>query len=275
MTHVFDHPFLLHALLAGIPIAALTGLVGYFVVLRSQVFTGDALSHVAFTGALGALALGVDARLGLFAATVSVGLLLGLLGRAGRADDVVIGTVFAWVLGVGVLALSVYTASARAASDGAAGVRVLFGSVFGLSLGQARVAAVVAAGLLLVMVVVARPLLFSSLDEAVAGARGLPVTALGVGFLGLVGATAAEASQAVGALLLLGLLSAPGAAAIRLTTKPYRAMALSATLSVAAMVGGLLLSDLVPRLPPSFCIVGLAAAAYGTTLLVRRPLASG
>ena len=88
---LFAQPFMRHAFLAGVPIAALSGLVGYFVVLRSQVFTGDALSHVAFTGALGALAFGLDARLGLFVATVAVGVGLGLLGNRGRADDVVIG----------------------------------------------------------------------------------------------------------------------------------------------------------------------------------------
>jgi zinc/manganese transport system permease protein len=99
-------PFMRQAFLAGVPIAVIAGLVGYFVVLRSQVFTGDALSHVAFTGALGALALGIDVRLGLFVCTLAVGVGLGLLGNRGRADDVVIGTVFAWVLGLGVLALS-------------------------------------------------------------------------------------------------------------------------------------------------------------------------
>ena len=66
MTGMLSHDFMQHAFLAGIPIAALAGFVGYFMVVRSQVFTGDALSHVAFTGALGALAFGIDPRVGLF-----------------------------------------------------------------------------------------------------------------------------------------------------------------------------------------------------------------
>ncbi len=57
LSSVAAHPFLLHAFLAGVPISALSGSVGYLMVLRSQIFTGDALSHVAFTGAL-ALAVG-------------------------------------------------------------------------------------------------------------------------------------------------------------------------------------------------------------------------
>ncbi len=269
LSEVFAHPFMRHAFLAGVPVAVLAGVVGYFVVLRSQVFTGDALSHVAFTGALTALALGVDARVGLFAATVAVGMVLGLLGDRGRADDVVIGTVFAWVLGLGVLALSVYTASARASTNGAAGVNVLFGSIFGLSAARARTAALVAAGLILVVLLVARPLLFASIDEAVAAARGVPVRALGIGFLALVGATAAEATQVVGALLLLGLLAAPAGAAQRLTSRPYLALWLSAALSATAMVAGLSASYLLPRVPPSFAILAVATGIYAGAFLVR------
>src|SRR3954462_10120032 len=105
---MLSHDFMRNAFLAGCAIAAASGLVVYFLVLRAQVFTADALSHVAFTGALAALAFGVDVRLGLFAVTVAVAVGMGLLGPRGRADDVVIGGVFAWVLGLGVLFLSLY-----------------------------------------------------------------------------------------------------------------------------------------------------------------------
>jgi zinc/manganese transport system permease protein len=258
---ILSHPFMRNAFLAGTSVAVLSGLVGYFVVLRSQVFSGDALSHVAFTGALAALAAGVDARIGLFAATVVVGGAMGAIGRRGRADDVVIGNVFAWVLGVGVLMLTLYTTT-RSTANSAAGVNVLFGSIFGLSAGQARLAAAVAAGLVLAVLAMARPLLFSSVDEAVAAARGVPVRALGVVFLALVGATAGEATQAVGALLLLGLLAAPAGAALLLTSRPYAAMGLSAGLAVASTWIGLGLSYLVPSAPPSFAILAVAAVVY-------------
>ena len=267
---LFSHSFMVNALLAGVPIAALAGVVGYFMVLRSQVFTGDALSHVAFTGALCALAFGIDLRLGLFAATLGVAAVLGLLGDRGRADDVVIGTVFAWILGIGVLALSMYAASPRATTDGAAGVGVLFGSIFGLSTSRAIVAAVLAVVLLAGTLLISRPLLFASIDQAVAAARGIRVRALGVGFLLIVGATAAEATQGVGALLILGLLAAPAGAAMRLTDRPYPAMALAAALSVTAMVGGLLLAYLVPHVPPSFAILAVASATYAATFIWPR-----
>lgn len=262
-------PFLLHALLAGTAIAVAAGLVGYFVVLRAQVFTGDALSHVAFTGALAALALGIDARFGLFAATIGVGILLGALGGRGRADDVVIGIVFAWILGLGVFFLTLFI-TYRSAGNSSAGVEVLFGSILGLNLSQAVTAAIVAAVIAAVMVAIARPLLFASVDATVAAARGIPVSLLGYGFLALVGAAAAEASQAVGALLLLGLLAAPAGTAQRLTIRPYRGLFLSAGLAVGAVWAGLALSFTVPALPPSFAILAIATGGYALALLCTR-----
>ena len=95
--------FIRNALLAGSAIAIASGAVGYFVVLRAQVFAGDALSHVAFTGVLAAALAGIDLRVGLFAATIAVGLLFAALGDRIRVDDAAIGVVFAWVLGLGVL----------------------------------------------------------------------------------------------------------------------------------------------------------------------------
>lgn len=270
LTGMFGHPFVRNAFLAGTPIAAASGVVGYFVVLRGQVFTGDALSHVAFTGALAALAFGLDARIGLFAATVVFAVGIALLGKRGRADDVVIGSAFAWILGLGVLFLAIYTTS-RSTANGAAGVNVLFGSIFGLGAGQARFAALVAVAVVVAVVAVARPLLFATVDEAVAAARGVPVRALGIGFLAVVGVVAAEATQAVGALLLLGLLAAPAGAAQRLTRRPYRALWLASALAVVAMWAGLVTSYLVRSVPPSFAIVAAATAIYLGALLYRRP----
>src|SRR5205085_5958096 len=99
---MFAHEFVRNAWLAGTFIALACGTIGWFVVLRAQVFAGDALSHVAFVGAIAAAAAGVDERVGLFAFTLVVALGMAALGgRSGEADDAVIGTVFAWVLGIG------------------------------------------------------------------------------------------------------------------------------------------------------------------------------
>lgn len=267
--NMWDHPFIRHALVAGTAIALAAGFVGYFLILRNQLFSADALSHVAFTGALVALIVGLDARVGLFAATAAVAMVLGALGRRDRADDVIIGATFAWVLGLGVLALSIYT-TGHSANNGTAGVSVLFGSIYGLDASATRVAVVVATTVLIVGAAVARPLLFASIDHTVAAARGVPVRFLGYLFLLLVGVSAAQATQAVGALLLLGLLAAPAGTAMQLTTRPYAAMALASIIAAAAVWAGLALSYAASRIPPSFAILSLVTAAYISAHAVGR-----
>lgn len=258
---MFAHEFMRNALIAGSFVGVACGLVGYFVVLRAQVFAGDALSHVAFTGALAAAVLGVNILAGLFVACILGGILLGLLGDRARADDVVIGSLFAWTLGLGVLFLSIFTTKSSA-GNGTAGVRVLFGSIFGLSTADVRLSVVLAVLAAALLLAIARPLLFASLDTAVAEAQGVPVRALGLGFLALLGLVAAQATQAVGALLLLGLLAAPAGAAHRLTTRPYRGLALSALFSVGSIWIGLTLAYVFPTLPPSSMIIAAAAGIY-------------
>lgn len=262
-------PFMQNALLAGTSIALLAGLAGFFVVLRGQVFAGDMLSHVAYAGALAALAAGVDLRLGLFTATIAVAVGIGLLGGRAAADDVVIGNAMAWVLGLGVFFLAVYT-TRGATGNSTANVNVLFGSIFGISSRSALIAAGVAVGLIAVLLLIARPLLFASLDPAVAAARGVPVRVLGPLFLIIVGGAAGEASQAVGALLLVGLIAAPAAAARRLTDRPWAALALSGGLAVLAMWSGLTLAYAVPLLPPSFTVVAVVSAEYAVAALFGR-----
>ena len=264
--HMLALPFEVRAYVVGSLIAAAAGLVGYFVVLRGQVFTGDALSHVAFTGALAALAVGIDLRIGLFAACVLFGVVMAALGPSGRADDVVIGSVFSWVLGLGVFFLTIYTTGASAARGGNSGVAVLFGSIFGLTAPQTTVAAIIAVGVIVCLVAITRPLLFASIDTAVAAARGVPVRLLGVAFLVLVGVTAGEAAQAVGALLILGLLAAPAGAAQRLTARPYRALWLSTAFAVASVWAGLGIAYADSKIPPSFSIMAVATAIYAAAV---------
>ncbi len=267
IAHMLGHPFFRDAFLAGTAIATASGLVGYFVVLRAQVFTGDALSHVAFTGALAALAAGVSLLLGLYVACIVVAIGMAALGLRGRADDTVVGIVFAWVLGLGALFLTVYTTSSGG-TDAASGVNVLFGSIFGLSTVQAGIDAAITLGVSAVLLLVARPLLFASIDESVADARGVPVGLVGYVFLALVGATAAAAAQAVGALLLIGLLAAPAGAARLLTARPFRSMWTAAGIAVASTWIGLSISYAVPSVPPSFAILATATAWYLGAFLV-------
>jgi zinc/manganese transport system permease protein len=179
---------------------------------------------------------------------------------------VVIGSTFAWVLGIGVLALSFY-ARGHSASDSSAGVRVLFGSIFGLDRATAWTAVLVAAAVVAIALAIARPLLFASVDADVAAARGLPVRLLAVGFLALVGVEVAQATQAVGVLLVLGLLAAPAGAAARLTARPYRAMALASAFAVVSVWAGVAISYGTADVPPSFAVIAVASAILGASFL--------
>jgi zinc/manganese transport system permease protein len=146
----------------------------------------------------------------------------------------------------------------------------LFGSILGLDGRAVRVIVGVGALASVALVVMARPLLFATLDEGVAAARGVPTRALGVAFLVVVGVVAAEAAQAVGALLLLGLLAAPAAAAQALVRRPYAAIALAVALAVGAMWLGLAASFALPSVPPSFAVIAVAAASYAAAGAYRR-----
>jgi len=261
VTDIFALDFMRNAFVAGTCIALAAGVVGYFLVLRNQVFTTDALGHTAFTGSLGALVAGIDLLIGVFGSCIAVALAIGTFGGRGRSRDVAIGTVFAWVLGLGVLFLSLYTSSRSGSGSGAIGVSVLFGSITGLQTSQVVAGSI--AGLLTcaTALFIARPLLFVSVDPDVAAARGVPSRALALVFLVLVAATVAESVQAVGALLVFALMVTPPAIAQNLSARPWLGIALSAAIAVAVLWAGLVLS-FYASLPASFFITALAFAAY-------------
>jgi len=259
--------FMRNAFVAGGCIALAAGLVGYFVVLRNQVFTSDALGHVAFTGSLGGLLAGLDLLVGVFGSCIGVALAIGTLGGRGRGRDVAIGTVFAWVLGIGVLFLSLYT-TARSAGSGTVGISVLFGSILGLQPLQVAVASVTGIATCIVTLLIARPLLFMSVDPDVAVARGVPTRLLTALFLVLGAVTVAESVQAVGALLIFGLMVTPAAIAQNLTARPWFGLALSAAIALAVVWAGLVLSFYISY-PASFFITALAFAGYLASQLIR------
>lgn len=255
------HEFIRNAYLSGTFIALACGVVGWFTVLRGQVFAGDALSHVAFVGAIAAAVIGVDERVGLFVLTLGLAAVMAGLGARAQANDVTIAVVFSWVLGIGVLLIAVLSTSSSG-GNGLIIANTLFGSIFGLSTPQGIAAAAIGLGVVLAALAIARPLLYASLDPELAALHGVPVRVLGLALLLLIGVVTAEGTQAIGALLVLGLIAAPGGAALALTSKPYLGMTLSAAIALGAMWGGIALSYAIPSLPPSTAIIALAVGAY-------------
>jgi zinc/manganese transport system permease protein len=243
------------ALWAGAVVAVVSGVIGVFVVTRGMSFAVHAISELGFTGAAGALALGLSPVLGMFVGSVAVGGVLGVLSLRGRERDSAIGAVLAFGLGVGVLFLSLYQGYATEATN------LLFGSIVGVSDAQLRDLAIVAAVVLAGVAAIYRPLLFSSVDPEIAAARGVPLRALSVAIFLLLALTTAEAIQVVGVLLVLTLVISPAAAAQRLTGRPGRAIALSVAIALVSTEGGILLS-LLKSWPTSFFISAISFAFY-------------
>jgi len=252
--------FMGYAFLAGTVVAIMAGLVGYFIILRNLVFATEALGHVTFTGALGAAVLGVDPVFGLFGATTLVAILIGMLGTKVRTNDVVVGTVLAWVLGLGALFLNIYTSQSSGA-NGTFGVKYLFGSLLGLQAREVQQIAIAGLGVIIVLLAIARPLLFASLDPDVAVVRGVPVGGLNVVFLILVALGLAASVPSVGSLLNSALLITPAAIAQRLVSRPFVALFLSAFLALTFTWLGLTIG-FYTSYPISFIISTLAFITY-------------
>jgi zinc/manganese transport system permease protein len=247
--------FMRNAFAAATASAVVAGLIGYFVVLRASSFAAHAISHIGFAGAAGAVLIGINPVLGVGALSLAASFGMGVLGRRLRGRDVVIGLVMAASLGLGYLFISLYTGNATDA------YAVLFGQIFGITTSAVQITVLTSVVVLALLAAVYRPLLFASLDEEVAEARGIRVGAVGLGFMVLLALAVTEAVQVSGVLLIFALLVAPGAIAGRVFRRPAAALALSAGLAVLITWASLALAFYTPY-PVSFYVTSLAFAAY-------------
>jgi zinc/manganese transport system permease protein len=260
---MFDYDFMRNAFAAATIVAVVCGLVGTFLVLRGQTFAGHALAHVGFTGATGAVLIGVEPIWGLVALTMLGGVGMGLLGEKVAERDVAIGIVLAVSLGFGLLFLHFFTAYASQATA------LLFGNVLGVDV--PTLWTLLALGLLSIagLAAISRPLLFASLQPELAEARGVSLRLISVLFLAIVALAVAECAQIVGVLLVFTLMVGPAAAAQQMTTRLAAALALSVALALAEAWGGIALSYWTDW-PTSFWIATLSGGAYLAATLWRR-----
>ena len=250
---LFQFDFMRNAYAAGTAAAIAAGVVGYFVVLRSLSFAAHTLTQIGFAGATGALAASINPLLGLLLVNTVGAAVIGSLGRRWRDRDVVTAVVLTGALGLGLLFLALSRAQET--------VPVLVGDVLGISATQVVITVIAAAAIVAAVAAVFRPLLFSSVDEEVAEARGVRVGLMSVTLLFVLAVTASMATPIVGILLTFSLLVGPAAAAALLASRPERAIALAVLLSVVYMWVGLGVSYWVD-IPPSVFVTGLAFAGY-------------
>jgi zinc/manganese transport system permease protein len=252
---ILSSAFMRHALVGGTVVALAAGLLGYFIVVRRSSFAAHAAAHIGLPGATGAVLLDLPPTFGLGLFCVGGAVAIGLLGHRAAERDVVTGTTLAFATAVGLFFNSL------AKTNSSTMTNVLFGNLLAISAGQLLTFAALLVLLAASVAVAYRPLLYSSINAPVAEARGVPVRWLSVLFMVLLGLAVTMAVQAVGTLLLFALLIAPAAAAIMITPRPTRAMAVATAISVTSVWIGLAASAMF-NFPPSFLIVTIACGIW-------------
>jgi len=266
LQQMWSFPFMVNAFRAGTIVAVLAAVIGHFMVLRRQSFAGHTLSLIGFPGAAGAVLIGVAADYGYFAFCLAGAAVIALLPRIGHSgyseESAVTGTVQAFALACGFLFVALYQGFLNSVNA------LLFGSFLGITTAQVTVLGIVAVVALSILAVIGRPLAFASIDPEVALARNVPVRALSIAFLLLLGAATAEVSQITGTLLVFALLVMPAATAQAVTTAPMRALALAIMIGLIVTWLGLSLAYYTP-FPVGFFVTSLAFAGYLGSQLIR------
>jgi zinc/manganese transport system permease protein len=265
---MFEYDFMTNAFAAAGIAAIVSGLAGFFLVLRGQTFAGHALSHVGFAGATGAALLGIAPLWGLVGFTLAAGLGMGFLGTRISNRDVAIGVVLALALGFGLLFLHYHTSFATQATA------ILFGNVFAVDRPTLTTLACLSIVTLLAFAAIMRPLMFASLQPEMAEARGVSLRTVSMAFLAIVALAVSECAQIVGGLLVFTLMVGPPATAQLVTTRLWSGLLLSVLLAVAVAWCGITVAWHTDW-PVSFCIAALSAVGYffslGLAALRDRP----
>lgn len=250
------------SIIAGAILGVIGGFVGLFVMLRRHAFAVHAIAEMSFAGAALFLLLGYNVVTGSLVGSMVSALLIALMGARAHENDSIIGALMPFGLGLGILFLSLY--SGRAANK----FSLLTGQI--VSVDSAQLTSMIIGGVVIIaaLAIMWRPLMFASLDPVVASAKGVPLKALSIAFMIVLGIATALSVQVVGSLLVLALLITPAAAALQITASPLRALILSVLFAETAMVGGILLA-LAGSLPISPYVTTLSFLIFVVCRLVR------
>jgi zinc/manganese transport system permease protein len=235
-------------------VAVVAGLVGFFVVLRGSAFVAHAIPNGSFAGAAGASLVGVSTILGFGVFALLGALGIGLLGRRGR-HDVATALTLVVMLGLGALFVSLNVEYAPEVYS------LLFGEILGVSTSQLVPTAVLAVLCVVVIALLYRPLMLSSLLPDVAEARGIATQRMELAFLALVALAATMTVPVVGTLLIFSLMIGAPAAARSFTDEPIRALGLSVVIALVIVWAAIALSYQT-NYPVGFFVGTISAASY-------------
>jgi zinc/manganese transport system permease protein len=255
--------------------------VGIFTVVRSQSFAGHALTDVATTGGASSFLLGISPLTGFIGGAVVGGGAMELIGvEPARSRDVATGIVLGAATGLS--ALFLYLDTTRSATTGAT-QQILFGSIFTIDPSIVPIVVILSAVTVLVVGVIYRPLLLSSVSPELASARGIRLRIVGLLFMLALAVSVGLSSIAIGSILSTALLIGPAATAVRVTRSLRSAMVAACLLGVFATWLGILFAydstywdPSSQGFPVSFFIVAivfllyLASGISGVNRLARR-----
>jgi zinc/manganese transport system permease protein len=252
---LFDYEFMRHAFFGGTLAAILSGVVGYFVIIRNLSFAAHALGHIGFAGASGALLLSLSPITGQLLLTVIAAIGIGALGNRISKNDMVIGVILSFCLGLGTLFLHFYGGYAGQA------MIILFGNLLGVSTHDLKIMSILTIFSLIVIGIISKRLLFASVEPELAEAKGMSLFWISIVFVATMAIAVTLASQVVGVILVFTLVIGPSAIAIQWTQHFWTGMSLSVLLSVLIVWIGLILSY-VSDWPISFWISTLVFILY-------------
>ena len=255
---------LANSLIAAALLGVVGGLISVFVMARDIPFAVHGVSELSFAGAAFALLIGFDVVTGSIVGSIVAALIIGIGGAKDSEKNAIIGVLMPFGLGLAILFLALY--DGRAASK----FGLLTGQIVAITPGQILTLIICALAVLVVLAIVWRPLMFSSLDPEVARAKGVPVSALTIIFMLTLGLAVALSVQVVGVLLVLALLITPAAAATQLSASPVWVPVLSVIFAVTASVGGILIALGSPVVPISPFVTTISFLIYIFCRLVGR-----
>ncbi|MGV8831462.1 MAG: metal ABC transporter permease [Devosia sp.] len=263
----FQFEFMTNAMLIAVMVAVPTALLSCFLVLKGWSLMGDAISHAVLPGVVLAYIVGLPLGVGAFAAGMGCALSVGFLKQNSRIkEDTVMGVVFSGMFGLGIV---LYTSIQTDVHLD----HILFGDMLGMAGSDLAQTGIIALAVTLIVLAKWRDLLLFIFDPQQAGAIGLPVKTLHYGLLALLSLTIVAALTAVGIVLVIALLVAPGAIAFLISKRFAPMMLIAVTISVVSSLLGIYLSFFIDSAPAP-TIVLLMSATFIVTFLVtitRRP----
>lgn len=263
---MLEYSFIRQALIAGILIASICGVISVFVVLRRNAFASHALGHMGITGAAGSALLGINPIIGQLVLNILAGIVIGCLGDKIKKNDTAVGIVLTFILGCGVYFLFLFQNNYAGNIMG-----VLFGDILAVSIQQIYILLTLSIITLALLSIIIRPLIFASIDPVVAKSKNLSLYLLSIIFLIILAITITMAYQVVGALLVFSLLLIPGAIAVIFIDNIYYAMLASTLIANLAIILSLV-SAFYLNLPVSFCLTSLLTIMYFLSKMIATKL---